>query len=220
MEVDDLLPLSGLQHLVFCERQFALIHVEGLWAENPLTISGRQLHERADLPGHSLGAAVRVARALPLCSDRLGLAGKADVVEFHREADVDAVILWRPFPVEYKRGRPKPGGADEVQLCAQAICLEEMLGLEVPRGALFYGTTRRRKEVEFTPALRARVEAAARRCHELFDARITPRVARHKGCDRCSLLETCLPGVTGSPAFSSVGLTSLARSVELPEDAP
>ncbi len=154
MEVDDLLPLSGLQHLVFCERQFALIHVEGLWAENTLTISGRQLHERADLPGQSLGAAVRVARALPLRSDRLGLAGKADVVEFHREADVDAGILWRPFPVEYKRGRPKPGGADEVQLCAQAICLEEMLGLEVPRGALFYGSTRRRKAVAFTLALR------------------------------------------------------------------
>jgi len=220
MEVDDLLPLSGLQHLVFCERQFALIHVEGLWAENTLTISGRQLHERADLPGQSLGAAVRVARALPLRSDRLGLAGKADVVEFHREADVDAGILWRPFPVEYKRGRPKPGGADEVQLCAQAICLEEMLGLEVPRGALFYGSTRRRKAVEFTPALRARVEEAARRCHELFDARITPRVARHKGCDRCSLLQSCLPGVTGEPARSEHELTSLARSVELPEDAP
>ena len=220
MEVDDLLPLSGLQHLVFCERQFALIHVEGLWAENPLTISGRQLHERADLPGHALGAAVRVARALPLRSDRLRLAGKADVVELHREADADAGILWRPFPVEYKRGRPRPGGADEVQLCAQAICLEEMLGLEVPRGALFYGSTRRRKAVEFSPAIRARVEAAARRCHELFDARLTPRVARHKGCDRCSLLETCLPDVTGSPAFSSVDLSSLARSVELPGDAP
>src|SRR4051812_35438852 len=123
MEVDDLLPLSGLQHLIFCERQFALIHVEQLWAENALTISGRQLHERADLPGQSRGAAVRVARALPLRSDRLRLAGKADVVEFHREA-ADGRELWRPFPVEYKRGRPKPGGADEVQLCAQALCLE------------------------------------------------------------------------------------------------
>lgn len=218
MEVDDLMPLSGLQHLIFCERQFALIHVEQLWAENALTISGRQLHERADLPGESRGASVRVARALPLRSDRLRLSGKADVVEFHRETGDAGVILWRPFPVEYKRGRPKTGGADEVQLCAQAICLEEMLRLEVPRGALFYGKTRRRKTVEFTPVLRSRVESAARRCHELFDARVTPRVARHKGCDRCSLLELCLPGVTGEPADSPARSTSQARSVELPED--
>jgi CRISPR-associated exonuclease Cas4 len=219
MEVDDLLPLSGLQHLIFCERQFALIHVEQLWAENALTISGRQLHERADLPGQSLGASVRVARALPLRSDRLGLAGKADVVEFRLEAAPDGGVIWRPFPVEYKRGRPKAGGADEVQICAQAICLEEMLGLEVPRGALFYGKTRRRKAVEFTPALRSRVEAAARRCHELFDARVTPRVARHKGCDHCSLLELCLPAVTGPPAHSAIDPTSPARWAELPEDS-
>src|SRR4051812_27370601 len=158
MDVDDLLPLSALQHLVFCERQFALIHVEGLWAENALTISGRQLHERADLPGEARGASVRVARALPLRCDRLRLAGKADIVEFHREVADDGTALWRPFPVEYKRGRPKPGGADEVQLCAQAVCLEEMLGVAVPFGALFYGKTRRRKPVEFTPGLRERVE--------------------------------------------------------------
>jgi CRISPR-associated exonuclease Cas4 len=219
MEVDDLLPLSGLQHLIFCERQFALIHVEQLWAENELTISGRQLHERADLPGQSLGASVRVARALPLRSDRLGLAGKADVVEFRRETAPDGGVIWRPFPVEYKRGRPKAGGADEVQLCAQAICLEEMRGLEVPRGALFYGKTRRRKAVEFTPALRSRVEEAARRCHELFDARVTPCVARHKGCDRCSLLDLCLPGVTGTPTHSASDPTFPARCAELPEDS-
>ena len=218
MEVDDLLPLSGLQHLIFCERQFALIHVEQTWAENALTISGRQLHERADLPGQSLGASVRVARALPLRSDRLRLAGKADVVEFHREPIAGPVELWRPFPVEYKRGRPKPGGADEVQLCAQAICLEEMLGLDVPRGALFYGRTRRRKAVEFTAELRARVEAAARRCHALFADRITPRVARHEGCDRCSLLDLCLPAVTGPSARSATDPLASARSAELPED--
>ena len=203
MEVDDLLPLSGLQHLIFCERQFALIHVEQLWAENELTISGRQLHERADLPGEAFGADVRVARALPLRSDRLGLAGKADVVEFHRESAPDGVIVWRPFPVEYKRGRPKAGGADEVQLCAQAICLEEMLGLEVPGGALFYGKTRRRKAVEFTTS-KTSVQSASRRprgsCHEQCSRASThaPRRARDKGCDRCSLFLTiCLPGVTG-----------------------
>ena len=219
MEVDDLLPLSGLQHLIFCERQFALIHVEQLWAENGLTISGAQLHERADLPGRSLGASVRTARALPLRSDRLGLSGKADVVEFHRESAGGGVV-WRPFPVEYKRGRPKSRGADEVQLCAQAMCLEEMLGLDVPRGALFYGETRRRKPVDFTPTLRSRVEAAALRCRELFEARVTPRAVRHKGCDRCSLLEACLPGVTGTPDRSRLGPVARAPYVEFPEEDP
>ncbi len=218
MEVDDLLPLSGLQHLIFCERQFALIHVERLWAENDLTISGRQFHERADLAGQSLASGVRVARALPLRSDRLQLSGKADVVEFHRESAPDGGQLWRPFPVEYKRGRPKSGGADEVQLCAQAICLEEMLGLNVPRGSLFYGKTRRRKAVEFTATLRSRVEEAARRCHELFDLRETPRVARHKGCDRCSLLDLCLPTVTRVPNHPSLVSIASSRFAELPED--
>ena len=200
MEIDDLLPLSGLQHLIYCERQFALIHVEQLWAENALTISGKQLHERADLPGESFGANVRIARAFSLRSDRLGLSGKADVVEFHRETGAGGLVVWRPFPVEYKRGRPKTGGADEVQLCAQGLCLEEMLGIDVPRDALFYGTTRRRKAVEFTAALRTRVEAAARRCHELFEARLTPRVTQDKRCDNCSLFAICLPGVTGQPS--------------------
>jgi CRISPR-associated exonuclease Cas4 len=220
MEVDDLLPLSGLQHLAFCERQFALIHVEQLWAENALTISGRQFHERADLPGRSTGPAVRVARALPLRSGRLGLAGKADVVEFRREAGPDGDELWRPFPVEYKRGRPGSGGADEVQLCAQAICLEEMLSLDVPRGALFYGRTRRRRPIEFTPALRSRVEQAARRCHELFDARTTPRVPRDRRCDRCSLLALCLPDVTGSPIWRAPEPGDLARRNPSLEDSP
>jgi len=211
METDDLLPLSGLQHLIYCERQFALIHVEQLWAENPLTISGRQLHDRVDLPGESFGADVRIARAVTLRSDRLQLAGKADVVEFHRETGADGNVLWRPFPVEYKRGRPKAGGADEVQLCAQAICLEEMLGAGVPKGALFYGTTRRRKPVDFTAELRSRVEAAARRCHELFRSRTTPRVARDKRCDHCSLLELCLPAVTGDPLRSELRIAEIAR---------
>jgi CRISPR-associated exonuclease Cas4 len=218
METDDLLPLSGLQHLIYCERQFALIHVEQSWAENELTVSGRQLHERADLPGEAFGADVRIARALPLRSDRLRLAGKADVVEFHREPAANGSDLWRPFPVEYKRGRPKAGGADEVQLCAQAICLEEMLGLDVPRGALFYGKTRRRKPVEFTPELRDRVAAAARRCHELFDARLTPRVARGPRCDRCSLLELCLPDMTGGPPRRPPDPADLARIVSFAEE--
>jgi CRISPR-associated exonuclease Cas4 len=211
METDDLLPLSGLQHVAYCERQFALIHVEQLWTENTLTILGRQLHERVDLPGQSFGAEVRMARSVSLRSERLGLIGKADVVEFHREAESSDLVLWRPFPVEYKRGRPKPWNADEVQLCAQALCLEEMLGIDVPRGALYYGTTRRRKPIEFAPALRTRTEAAAQRCHELFDARITPRIARNKRCDRCSLLALCIPDLTGDPSRSNIPLPVLLR---------
>jgi CRISPR-associated exonuclease Cas4 len=220
METDDLLPLSGLQHLIYCERQFALIHVEQLWAENALTISGKQLHERADLPGESFGADLRIARALTLRSDRLRLTGKADVVEFHRETAPDGRILWRPFPVEYKRGRPKTGGADEVQLCAQALCLEEMLGIDVPRGALFYGTTRRRKAVDFTEKLRDRVAAAARRCHELFEARLTPRVAQDKRCDNCSLFSICLPGVTGEPSRAWPELAKLLTTVDSQMEEP
>lgn len=219
METDDLLPLSGLQHLIYCERQYALIHIEQLWAENALTISGAQLHERADLPGQSFGADVRVARALALRSDRLRLVGKADIVEFHRE-DGPGGELWRPFPVEYKRGRPKASGADEVQLCAQAICLEEMLGLAVPRGALYYGTTRRRKPVEFTAGLRGRVEEAARRCHELFEARVTPRVARNPRCEKCSLLEICLPEITGNPSRAETHRAILSHLTDPREEAP
>jgi CRISPR-associated exonuclease Cas4 len=220
METDDLIPLSGLQHLIYCERQFALIHVEQLWAENALTISGKQLHERADLPGESFGADLRIARALTLRSDRLRLTGKADVVEFHRETAADGRDVWRPFPVEYKRGRPKTGGADEVQLCAQALCLEEMLGIDVPRGALFYGTTRRRKPVDFTENLRNRVVAAARRCHELFDARLTPRVAQDKRCDNCSLFSICLPGVTGAPSRAKSQLANLSTTVDPQKEEP
>lgn len=216
MEIDDQIPLSALQHLVFCERQFALIHVEQIWAENALTISGRQLHERADLPGQSLGPAVRVARALNLRSERLHLSGKADVVEFRRETGPDGPI-WRPFPVEYKRGRPKPGGADEVQLCAQALCLEEMTGLDVPRGALFYGKTRRRKPVEFDGTLRDRVTSAAARCRELFDARVTPAAVRDRRCDRCSLLDICLPGVTADPHAGTIDPTNFRNFANAPE---
>jgi CRISPR-associated exonuclease Cas4 len=218
MEVDDFLPLSGLQHLIFCERQFALIHVEQLWAENALTTSGRVLHERADLPGQSRSRDVKTVRALQIRSDRLRLSGRADVVEFRREAGPDGLEIWRPFPVEYKLGRPKTGGADEVQLCAQAICLEEATGLEVPHGALFYGKTRRRKEVEFTPQLRARVVAAANRAHELFDARLTPLATRHKGCDSCSLLDLCLPQVTADRAHGDG--VDFTRCAELQEDLP
>ena len=133
---DDLLPISALQHLLFCERQCALIHVEGLWADNVLTVEGTHMHRRSDEGADEKRDGVRIVRALPLRSLRLGLAGRADVVEFHRG---EPGAAWAPFPVEYKRGRAKRERCDQVQLCAQALCLEEMLGVEIPAGALFYG---------------------------------------------------------------------------------
>ena len=148
---DELLPLSALQHLLFCERQCALIHIEQAWSENLFTAEGRIMHERVDSGGRESRGAVRLAYGLALHSFRLGLAGKADVVEFHR----DGAGNWQPFPVEHKRGRAKKENWDRVQLCAQAICLEEMLGTAVPAGALFYGKSRRRQDVVFDAELRA-----------------------------------------------------------------
>lgn len=196
----DLLPLSGVQHVVFCERQAALIHLEGLWADNPLTIEGSHLHEGADAGLREVRGSLRIARGLPLRSRRLGLSGVADVVEFRRTEDPacgarlpDTSGLWVPFPVEYKRGKPKPYCADEVQLCAQAMCLEEMLGIPVLRGALFYGKTRRRKELELDPALRRTTEWAAQRFRQIFESERTPVAHREPKCRHCSLLELCKP---------------------------
>jgi CRISPR-associated exonuclease Cas4 len=198
---DDLLPLSGLQHLVFCERQWGLIHIEQQWEENRLTTEGRILHERVHEAGTEARPGVVTARGLHLRSFRFGLTGQADVVEF-RLAEPGAAGAaqlpdrkgwWRPFPVEYKRGRPKADGCDEVQLCAQALCLEEILGVAIDGGALFYGTTRRRKEVPFDAGLRNRTEGLARRMHDLYSARVTPPAVYAKKCDRCSLYDRCLP---------------------------
>lgn len=201
-DTDTPAPLSALQHLVFCERQCALIHVEGLWVENPLTAEGRALHEATDSGLPESRGDVRIARSLPLRSHRLGLVGKADVVELHRTGDDGARLpglpgRWRPFPVEYKRGRPKSHDADRVQLCAQALCLEEMLGVVVPRGALFYGKTRRREEVAFDAELRETTERAAAQVHELLASGVTPPAVLEPKCKRCSLRPLCRPDAAG-----------------------
>lgn len=186
---DDLLPLSALQHLVFCERQCALIHIEQAWDENRFTAEGRVMHERVHEAGEESRGEVKTARDLSLRSLRLGLVGKADVVEFHREAGG----IWRPFPVEHKRGKPKPDESDMVQLCAQALCLEEMLGVRVDSGAIFYGRTRRRLEVDFDGPLRRKTEKAAARLHELIESGVTPKPDYTKKCRNCSLVDLCLP---------------------------
>jgi CRISPR-associated exonuclease Cas4 len=204
---DDLLPLSGLQHLAFCERQWGLIHIEQVWSENRLTAEGRELHDRAHEAGSESRPGLRVARGLRLRSLRLGLSGQADVVEFHTAAAGVSLPgedgLWQPFPVEYKRGRPKPDHCDLVQLCAQALCLEEIFQAAVPAGALFYGAPRRRQDVSFCATLRAETEGLAARMQELYRARVTPGAAYSPKCEKCSLLASCMPKTLGG-----------ARSVE------
>jgi CRISPR-associated exonuclease Cas4 len=165
---DDLLPLSGLQHLAYCPRQFALIHLEQAWADKLFTAEGNLLHRRADQAEAETWGGIHIARSLRLQSLALGLAGIAEAVEFHRVAeDTPGVELpqlagrWRPYPVEYKRGRQKANDCDHVQVCAQALCLEEVMGLDIPEGALFYGKTRRRKTVRFDDKLRARTKGLA-----------------------------------------------------------
>jgi len=209
------MPLSGLQHLVFCERQFALIHIERVWRDNPLTIEGSHLHGRTHDAGprREVRGDLVVTRGLPLRSLSLGVSGKADVVEFRRGPASETpgrsstrsgvrlaglAGLWSPFPVEYKRGRPKPDRADEVQLCAQAMCLEEMLEVFIPAGALFYGRTQHRHAVSFTPELRRVTEEAAGRVQALMRDGATPRMGWAPKCRRCSLLDVCRPRVTGS----------------------
>jgi len=194
---DDLLPISGLQHLAYCPRQCALIHVEGLWRDNRLSAEGRVLHERVHDGPDGLESGRVVVRGMRLASRRLGLCGVADVVEFvasDEGAELDGRPgRWQPLPVEYKRGRPKKGNEDRVQLCAQAACLEEHFGLPVSAGALFYGRTRRRERVEFTDALRQETEAAARAFRQLVEKGIVPPAEKRSGCRRCSLREECMP---------------------------
>jgi CRISPR-associated exonuclease Cas4 len=202
---DDLLPISGLQHLAFCERQVALIHIEGLWAENIYTAEGQILHEHVHEEENEALGNLRIARGLRLRSLRLGLVGIADVVEFHRvdvSQDKSSVELsgvqgrWQPFIVEYKRGLPKPDRRDEVQLCAQVICLEEMLHVEIASSAFFYGKPRRREDVNLDNSLREETETVAKRLHELVDSGKTPLVAYGEKCQRCSLIDLCLPKIS------------------------
>ena len=187
---DDLLQLSALQHLIFCERQCALIHLEQQWDENFLTALGRVMHEKkVDTPASESRCDLKIEYGLSLRSLCLGLAGKADVVEFHKQASG----AWLPFPVEHKLGKPKVDDSDKVQLCAQALCLEEMLKVSVPAGAIFYGRPRRRQEVIFDEELRLKTEAAAARLHDLIGSEKTPAAVYEPKCDSCSLFDLCLP---------------------------
>ncbi|OGW16887.1 MAG: CRISPR-associated protein Cas4 [Nitrospinae bacterium RIFCSPLOWO2_12_FULL_45_22] len=190
---EDLTPISALNQYLYCQRRCALIHIEQIWTENLFTAEGRIMHDKVDTANRESRGNVRIEYGVPLRSFRLGLIGKADVVEFHKMDDG----TWMPFLVEYKRGKPKPDNCDKVQLCAQAICLEEMLNVEIKEGALFYGQTRRREDVIFDKKLRTETEDAAKRLHELIASGVTPKPEYSKKCKQCSLLNLCMPKVCG-----------------------
>lgn len=206
---NDLVQLSSLQHIIFCERQCALIHIEQLWSENLFTAEGRIMHDKVDTADRESRENIRIEYGVPLRSLLLGLIGKADVVEFHRQGD-----NWHPFPVEYKRGKPKGDNCDKVQLCAQAMCLEEMLSCTITEGALFYGTTRRREDVVFDMALRTETEETAKKVHDLIDAGITPKPKYSKKCKSCSLVELCMPKVSGKKGKAGAYLLKMTEDIQ------
>lgn len=195
---DDFLMLSGIQHFTFCRRQWALIHIEQQWAENLRTVDGQLFHSTAHDAGKiEKRGELLIVRGLRVKSVFLGISGNCDVVEFHKSSNGIRLFsyegLWEPYPVEYKKGGPKTDLSDELQLCAQAMCLEEMLVCEIPKGSLFYGENRRRTVVEFTPELRELVKTTLAEMHDLMSRGYTPKVKPHKGCSACSLKELCLP---------------------------
>ena len=195
---DELLPLSGIQHFIFCRRQWALIHVERQWQENALTAEGRIMHRRADDPFFTEARkGVILTRAVPIVSYQLGLSGVCDVVEFTQSPDGVRLRgregLYLPAPVEYKRGREKREPSDEAQLCAQAMCLEEMLAVSIPTGYLYYGQTRHRVAIELSEELRNLVKSISGEMHAYFRRGYTPRVKTSKACRSCSLADICLP---------------------------
>jgi CRISPR-associated exonuclease Cas4 len=220
---DELLPLSGIQHFLFCRRQWALIHVEQQWKENALTAEGRIMHKRVDNPFFTeTRNGVITARSVPVASYRLGLSGMCDVVEFTASPDgvklpnrdglpTGPLRLYLPAPVEYKRGKEKQNHSDEAQLCAQAMCLEEMLSVAIPKGYLYYGETRHRVDIEFTTELRTLVKDMSNEMHNYFSRGYTPRVKPFKGCRSCSLADVCLPVLQGKVIAAS---TYIKQQVE------
>lgn len=195
---EDYLMLSGIQHFAFCRRQWAIIHIEQQWAENYRTTAGELMHKKAhDAGSFEKRGDLMIVRGLRVSSRELGVSGQCDVVEFHRdESGIDLFGYdgkWRPVPVEYKRGVPKEDNEDELQLCAQAVCLEEMLQTDIAEGYLYYGENRRRSHVEFSGVLREELKRVVKEMHELFQRGYTPKVKPSKKCKACSLEELCVP---------------------------
>jgi CRISPR-associated exonuclease Cas4 len=196
IDPEDYVMISALQHYAYCPRQFALIHVEQVWDENIYTLRGHRVHEKVDIPTDEQLDDVRVERALPLWCHRLGMRGIADVVEFSHDEI--------PYPVEYKSGSKKARLADDIQLCAQALCLEEMLGCPVPLGAIYHAGSKRRREVKLDAKLRAHTEETIRATRELLISQKLPQPVRDKRCDDCSLIDACMPQAISNFTSSSI----------------
>lgn len=195
---EDYLALSGIQHFSFCRRQWALIHIEQMWKDNLLTVEGELMHQRAHDEGlRERRGDVIVVRGITVQSSRLGVWGKCDVVEFHQSSEGHPLFgedgLWKALPVEYKHGKSKVDDADRLQLCAQAICLEEMLSAEIEYGCLYYGSTHSRERVEFDNRLRTDVEQMFVEMHQLYARRHVPKIKQRPACKSCSLFELCIP---------------------------
>ncbi len=197
---DNMVMISALHHLVYCKRRCALIHIEQQWSENRLTTLGEIMHEKAHSPISEQRKEIRISRALRLVSYHLGLIGQTDIVEFHYDVQEEFGILikdqpgrWIPYPVEYKKGKPIRDGSDEVQLCAQALCLEEQLNTNIPEGALFYGERRRRHPIVFDLTLRERTISLTKQLHELVESGRTPPPEFGPKCENCSLIDNCNP---------------------------
>lgn len=209
IEQDDYLMISGLQHFAFCRRQWALIHIEDQWAENVHTVEGDIFHRRAhDEKQTEKRGDLLITRSMAVSSRTLGVSGLCDVVEFH--ADPDGISLhgwpgtWRPYPIEYKKGRPKAHNADALQLCAQAMCLEEMLACTIEEGSLFYGEPHRRTQITFSADLREEVRGMLAEMHALYARGYTPKVKPFKGCKQCSMASLCRPGQVAQPVSAYI----------------
>jgi len=186
-KMPDAINISALNQYTFCPRRCALIYVEQAWIENLHTQSGRREHEQADMPEHEMKAGVRIERALPVWSEKIGLIGKCDVVEFHEDGCI--------YPVEYKHGKRRQWDNDDIQLCAQAMCLEEMLDVVIGEGAIYHVKSRRRRKVDFDKYLREQVRGTANAVRNLIESRTVPASVYDRHCDQCSLLDTCMPVV-------------------------
>ena len=203
-DADRSIPLSAINQYLYCPRRAALIHVEGTFSDNEHTLVGNQFHEQADVSGYETVGGVTLLRALPVWSDRLRLSGRCDIVERHPDGSL--------FPVEFKKGRRRKFDNDDAQLCAQALCLEEMFGLDIPRGAIFHASSKHRREVVFTEELRRLTEQAVEAVHRLVEAEAVPNAIHKPQCSECSLFDHCLPEITSAP----YALARAYRDVYLP----
>lgn len=204
----EFLQLSGIQHFKFCKRQWALIHIEQQWAENYRTVDGSLMHRNAhDADFRESRGDLFVTRGVSIFSSKLGVSGQCDVLEYHKGDEGIPLRgkegLWMPYPVEYKRGKPREDTGDTLQLCGQAMCLEEMLCCDIPEGALFYGEIRRRVPIEFTEELREEVQDSLLQMHDLYKRGYTPRVKTTRSCNACSLKEQCLPKLMKKQSVAS-----------------